>query len=129
MARGPIVLIRLLPRTVQLLVAGTFVNRLGSFIVPYLTLVLNREFHLSEAHTGILVGAYGAGTIVAMLAGGHLTDRLGRRRTLLLSLGGSGALAVAMGLAPSAKVFTPLLIGFAFLADLYRPASSAIIAD
>ena len=129
MARGPIVLLRLLPRTVQLLVAGTFVNRLGSFIVPYLTLVLNREFQLSETQTGLLVGAYGAGTIVAMLAGGHLTDRLGRRRTLMLSLFGSGALAVAMGLAPSVQVFAPLLIAFAFLADLYRPASSAIIAD
>jgi len=111
------------------MVAGTFVNRLGSMIVPYLTLVLNREFHLTEAQTGLLVGAYGAGTIVAMLAGGHLTDRLGRRRTLMLSLVGSGILAVAMGLAPSIRVFTPLLIAFAFLADLYRPASSAIVAD
>jgi MFS family permease len=128
-ARSPITLLRRLPRTVQLLVAGTFVNRLGSFILPYLSLILNREFHLSETHTGLLVGAYGGGSIVAMLMGGYLTDRLGRRRTLLLSLVGSGVLAVAMGLAPSVKVFTPLLVAFAFLADLYRPASSAIIAD
>ena len=129
MARGPLVLLRRLPRTVQILVAGTFVNRLGSMIVPYLTLVLNRELHLTETETGLLVSAYGAGTIVAMLAGGQLTDRLGRRRTLLLSLLGSGTLAVAMGLSPSVGVFAPLLIAFAFLADLYRPASSAIIAD
>jgi MFS family permease len=129
MPRGPLVLLRRLPRTVRLLVAGTFVNRLGSMIVPYLTLVLNREFQLTETQTGLLVGAYGAGTIVAMLAGGHLTDRLGRRRTLLLSLLGSGALAVGMGLSPSVQVFAPLLIAFAFLADLYRPASSAIVAD
>jgi MFS family permease len=98
-------------------------------IVPFLTLVLNREFHLTETQTGLLVAAYGAGTIVAMLAGGLLTDRLGRRRTLLLSLVGGGALAAAMGLSPSIQVFTPLLIAFAFLADLYRPASSAILAD
>jgi MFS family permease len=128
-AHGPLFLLRRLPRIVQLLVAGTFVNRLGSMIVPYLTLVLNREFHLTEMETGLLVGAYGAGTIVAMLAGGFFTDRLGRRRTLLLSLLGSGLLAVAMGLSPSVQVFAPLLIAFAFLADLYRPASSAIIAD
>jgi MFS family permease len=114
---------------VKLLVAGTFVNRLGSFIVPYLTLVLNREFHLTEAETGVLVGAYGAGTIVAMLMGGFLTDRLGRRRTLLVSLTGSGLLALSMGFATSVRMFAPLLIAFAFLADLYRPASSAIIAD
>jgi len=34
-----------------------------------------------------------------------------------------------MGLSPSVRVFAPLLIAFAFLADLYRPASSAIVAD
>jgi MFS family permease len=128
-ARGPLFLLRRLPRTVQILVAGTFINRLGSMIVPFLTLVLNREFGLTETETGLLVTAYGAGTIVAMLAGGHLTDRLGRRRTLLVSLVGGGGLAMAMGLAPSVRVFAPLLIAFAFFADLYRPASSAIVAD
>jgi MFS family permease len=129
MPRSPITLVRRLPRTVRLLVAGTFINRLGSFIVPFLTLVLHREFHLSEGQTGLLVGAYGAGSIVAMLLGGVLSDRLGRRRALLLSLFGSGLLAVAMGFAPSVRVFVPLLVAFAFIADLYRPASSAIIAD
>jgi MFS family permease len=129
MSRGPIALVGALPRTVRLLVAGTFVNRLGSFILPFLTLVLHREFGLSEAQTGLLVGAYGAGSIVSMLSGGVLTDRLGRRRTLLLSLFGSGALAVAMGFVESIRVFVPMLVAFSFLADLYRPASSSIVAD
>jgi len=127
--RSPVTLLRRLPRTVRLLIAGTFVNRLGSFILPFLTLVLHREFQLSEGQTGLLVGAYGAGSIVSMLLGGFLTDRLGRRRTLLLSLFGSGLLAVAMGFAPSVRVFVPLLVAFSFIADLYRPASSAIVAD
>ena len=129
MPRSPVTLLRRLPRTVRLLIAGTFVNRLGSFILPFLTLVLHREFQLSEGQTGLLVGAYGAGSIVSMLLGGFLTDRLGRRRTLLLSLFGSGLLAVAMGFAPSVRVFVPLLVAFSFIADLYRPASSAIVAD
>jgi MFS family permease len=69
------------------------------------------------------------GSLAAILAGGLLTDRLGRRLTLLLSLFGSGALAIGMGLAPSLSMFALLLVGFGFLADLYRPAASAIIAD
>ena len=129
MPKSPITLLRRLPATVRLLVAGTFINRLGSFIVPFLTLVLHREFHLSEGQSGLLVGAYGAGSIAAMLLGGVLADRLGRRRALLLSLFGSGLLAVAMGFAPSVRLFIPLLVAFAFVADLYRPAASAIIAD
>jgi hypothetical protein len=34
-----------------------------------------------------------------------------------------------MGTAPSAGAFVPLLVAFGFLADLYRPAASAVIGD
>ena len=69
------------------------------------------------------------GSVISILIGGALTDRLGRRRTLMVSLFGSGVLAVTMGFAPSARVFVPLLVVFGFVADLYRPAASAIVSD
>jgi MFS family permease len=129
MLESPLALIRRLPAPVRLLVVGTLINKLGSFIVPYLSLVLNREFHMSAAAAGGLVTAYGVGSLVSILAGGFLTDFLGRRTTLLVSLFGSGVLAVAMGVAPAAKAFVPLLLVFGFVAELYRPASHAIISD
>ena len=46
-----------------------------------------------------------------------------------MSLFGSGVLAMAMGFVPSADLFVPLLVAFGFIADLYRPAASAIIGD
>jgi MFS family permease len=105
------------------------VNKVGTFIVPYLTLVLLRDFHLAEGQVAELLAAYGIGSIVSILAGGALTDRLGRRQTLMLSLFGSGVLAVAMGFATSVRVFVPVLLCFGFVADLYRPAASAIVSD
>jgi MFS family permease len=118
-----------LPAPVRLLVWGTLVNKLGTFIFPYLSLVLMRDFGLSATRTGLLLTSHGLGAIISVLAGGVLTDRLGRRRTLLLSMFGGGVLAVAMGFAPSLAWFVPLLIAFGFLADLYRPAASALISD
>jgi MFS family permease len=129
MLRNPVVLLRGLPATVRILVAGTFVNKLGSFIIPFLTIVLKREFHLSGTEVGALVMAYGAGSLVSVLCGGVLTDRLGRRATLLLSLFGSGAAAILLGFSPSIRVFAILLVLFGFVADLYRPAASAMIGD
>lgn len=129
MLRNPVALLRGLPATVRILVAGTFINKLGSFIIPFLTIVLKREFHLSSGEVGALVMAYGAGSLVAVLTGGVLTDRLGRRATLLLSLFGSGSIAVLLGFSPSLRVFATLLILFGFVADLYRPAATSIIAD
>ena len=54
--------------------------------MPFLTIVLRREFHLDERQVGWLLLAYGAGSLTSILVGGALTDRLGRRFTLLLSL-------------------------------------------
>lgn len=129
MLTNPVRLLASLPRPVRLLVIGTFVNKLGTFIMPYLTLVLQRELHVAPGRIGLVLAAQGVGSLASILAGGLLTDRLGRRLTLMLSLFGSGALAIGMGLAGSVAVFVPLLIAFGFLADLYRPAASAIIAD
>jgi len=129
MLESPLRIVGRVPRPVRLLLVGTLVNKLGTFIVPYLTLVLLRDFHMREGEAARLLFAYGAGSVVSVLAGGVITDRFGRRRTLLVSLFGSGVLAVVMGLVPSADLFVPLLVAFGFIADLYRPAASAIIGD
>jgi len=129
MSLNPVRVVARFPRPVRLLLIGTLVNKLGTFIVPYLTLVLLRDFHMTEGEVALLLFAYGSGSVVSILTGGVLTDRLGRRRTLLLSLLGSGALAVLMGLLPSPRFFVPLLVAFGFIADLYRPAASAVIGD
>ena len=126
---NPIPILARLPLVVRVLIAGTFVNKVGSFIVPFLTIVLRREFHLSEQQVGWLLLAYGTGSLTSVLVGGALTDRLGRRFTLLLSLVGSGIIAIVLGFADSIRTFVPLLVLFGFMADLYRPAASSIIAD
>lgn len=122
-------LLRGLPRPVQILIAGTFVNKAGTYIIPYLTIVLMRDFGLGPLQAGMAVAAYGAGSLVSILVGGQTTDRLGRRTTMLLSLFGSGVLAVLLGFAPDLKTFVVLLLGFGFLADLFQPAASAIVTD
>jgi MFS family permease len=129
MPSSPITLVRGLPLPVRVLVLGTFVNRAGTMILPYLSIVLQRDFGLSPATTGLALLGYGAGTVVSILVGGVLTDVLGRRRTLAISLLGSGSVALAMAAAPTLAVLVALLMAFGFLAELYRPASTAIVSD
>lgn len=126
---SPLAILARLPGPVRLLVTGSLINKVGTFIVPYLTLVLLRDFHLAEREAAELLAAYGIGSIFSIIVGGALTDRLGRRTTLMVSLFGSGTLALAMGFATSVRVFVPLLLAFGFVADLYRPAASAIVGD
>jgi MFS family permease len=77
----------------------------------------------------LAIGAYGVGTLGACLLGGHMADRFGRRRTIVLSMC-SGALAM---LSLSQARGLSLIVLFSGLAgltgELYRPASSALLAD
>lgn len=42
-------LLRSLPRPVQILIAGTFVNKAGTYIVPYLTIARGRYISVFQS--------------------------------------------------------------------------------
>lgn len=80
-----------------------------------------------------IVGGFAAGGFAAVLCGGYLTDRWGRRPTLLASMFGAGTTGLGLALLveteQSLTWFHVVLVAFGFFSELYRPASSAIIAD
>src|SRR5438445_3569192 len=83
----------------------------------------------STAQAGLAIAAFGIGSLCASLIGGHLADRLGRRKTIVLSMF-YGAIAM---LCLSQAHRLPMIILFSGLTGLtgevYRPASSALLAD
>lgn len=118
-----------LPRPFWVVWAGTLVNRLGTFVTPFLVLYLTHERGLSVAGAGGVLTVLGVGGLLSQPVGGLLTDRLGRRATLA---GGMWAASGAMLLLGAARG-TWLIVAAAFLAgltlDLFRPASQALVAD
>lgn len=117
-----------MPRPAWVLFAGTFVNRFGSFVLTFLVLYMrSRGFDPSEA--GIAVAAYGAGGLGAATVGGVLADRLGRRRTIALSMFGSAATMLTLSQARSLALIAVLTGVAGLTSEAYRPASSALLAD
>lgn len=117
-----------LPGSVWVLYLGTFINRFGTFVVPFLALYLvERGFSATQA--GLAVSTYGVGHLFASIIGGHLADTLGRRKTILISMVASAVTMLAFSQAES----YPTILLLAFLAGLatetYRPASSALLTD
>jgi MFS family permease len=74
-----------LPRAFWFLWAGTFVNRLGGFVAPFLAIYLTSVRGLSVQRAGLVVSLVGLGAIASGPVGGTLADRLGRRPTLALA--------------------------------------------
>lgn len=118
-----------LPRTFWVLWAGMAINRLGTFVLPLITIYLTREAGLSLARAGLVVSGYGAGSLVANLIGGSLADRVGRRATMLLSLGGSSLAMVVFGQVRGFEALAGSAFVLGVFSDMYRPAASAVIAD
>ena len=72
-----------LPRDFWVLFIGTFINRFGSFVMPFLAIYLTGEGY-TAGQAGLAIAAYGAGGLIASLVGGHLADTIGRRHTMAL---------------------------------------------
>jgi len=122
-------LIEGLPPTYWLIWTGTLINRLGGFVIPFLTLYLTVQRQIPVSQAALMVSLFGAGSFAAQLTGGELTDRLGRRPVMLMSFFITPIFMVALGLANNLILISisTLLVGF--FTDLYRPAIGAAIAD
>jgi MFS family permease len=120
--------LRTLPRPVWILFGGTFINRFGTFVMPFLAIYMTKQGY-SPTQAGLAVSSYGAGHIFASMIGGHLADRIGRRHTIALSMFLSAFAMMALSQART----LPSILSVAFLVGLvsefYRPAAAALLAD
>jgi len=120
--------LRALPRAAWVLFAGTFINRFGGFVVPFLTLYLTGQGY-SVTAAGQAVSAYGVGNLFASLVGGHLADRLGRRETIVLSMFSAAAAMMMLSQAHALPGIVALTFVTGLACEAYRPASGALLTD
>ncbi|MET9677059.1 MFS transporter [Streptomyces sp. NPDC006482] len=108
---------------------STLVNRTGAFVLTFLSLYLTQELGHSAWFAGLVVALHGLGGIAGSPLGGTLTDRWGRRPTMITMHLAAAACAAALAVvtAPWAIATVVLLMGVAMQA--VRPSINATIAD
>lgn len=116
-----------LPRAFWFLFAGTLVNNFGNFVLPFLVIYAVHR-GVAPALAGLTLGAYGIGAILAALAGGVLTDRIGERTVIVISMAGSAVAMLSLGLVTGIYLLTVFSLLAGMSANLYRPASGALVA-
>ena len=112
-----------------MLVVGTFVNRTGLVVLPFLALYMSGPRAFSVAQATAAVSIYGAGAFAGGFVGGWLSDRVGRRPVLLASLGGAALPMAGIPFVASYAAVLALVFAFGVLSEMYRPAVSAAVAD
>ena len=125
---GVLATLRGAPTPVRALLAGVLVNRLGRFLQVYLVLFLT-ERGFSAAQAGLALGGYGAGSVAGVLVGGVLADRLGARRSTLLSMLGSAGLLLAMAAVRNYAVLLTVVVLVGVTTQVFRPAAAALLAE
>ncbi|MEU5100246.1 MFS transporter [Streptomyces sp. NPDC020996] len=118
-----------LPRAFWWLWTSTLINRLGSFVATFMALYLTVERGYSASYVGLVAALHGFGGVVSSLAAGVMTDRLGRRPTLLVAQASTAASVALLGFMhhPVAIAAVAFLVGMA--SDASRPAVQAMMAD
>ncbi len=122
-------LVRGLPRTYWYLWTAMLINRLGGFLFTFLAIYLTQTRGFSVATASVLVALYGAGSLAAGPIGGVLSDRVGRRPTMLLGAALSAAAMLTLGMVRDVRDLAVVTAVLGLVSDLGRPARLAAVAD
>ncbi|MFB7917965.1 MDR family MFS transporter [Streptomyces sp. NPDC056061] len=118
-----------LPREFWWLWTSTLVNRLGAFVATFMALYLTLDRGYSASYAGLVAALHGLGGVVSSLGAGVMTDRLGRRPTMLIAQTSTAVSVAVLGFMvhPVAIAAVAFLVGMASNAS--RPAVQAMMAD
>jgi predicted MFS family arabinose efflux permease len=113
---------------IWLLAMVTFINRSGTMVIPFLTVYLTVEKHFTFEQAGMIMSAFGMGSLLGSWLGGWLTDRIGFYPVQLWTLALSGLIFLGLG---HLEHFWPLCAGVFLLstiADAFRPANMTAVS-
>jgi MFS family permease len=122
--------LRAYPRAFKVLIASALIENMAfGLIIPFLTIYMTADIRISDAAAGVVLVGYALSGIPGAIFGGMLADKIGRRIVLLISL---GMMSITILMYFFAFDFVSLLVialADSFVASLYMPAASAMIAD
>lgn len=112
------------------IIAGTIFGRMAtSMSIPFLSIYLTTRLGISPFHTGIIVSISSLVGIFASFYGGYISDRIGRRKVMLVSIASWTLVFVAFALAKAAWAFFVINALNGLCRSLFEPTSRALLSD
>ena len=112
-------------RTVVLLSLGFGLVGIDRFLISTMYPVIARDLHLNYSDIGLITGALAIAWGISALFMGNLSDRIGRRRVLTISLIVFSLLIGASGLATGLLTLIAVRVVMGFADGAYTPVSIA----
>jgi predicted MFS family arabinose efflux permease len=118
-----------LSRETWLLSVVMLINRMGTMVIPFMTLYLTSPamgYRIDQA--GLVFGLFGAGAFSGAWLGGRLTDKIGFYPVQLFTLLGGGILFIVLGQMTELLWICIFTFIVSFVNEAFRPANSTAIA-
>ncbi|WP_285595738.1 MFS transporter [Kineosporia sp. NBRC 101731] len=120
--------LRGLPNRVWVISLGGLILQIGTFLPVFLVLYLTQR-GFSAGTAGLVLGVAGLSRVLGNVLGGYLTDTIGWRRSILLSVLATSALTAIvpfLGWLPAILIVIALM---GVISQIYRPAMAAVVID
>jgi predicted MFS family arabinose efflux permease len=99
-----------------------FINRIGTLILPFLTLYTTQQLGWTKVDAGTATMWFGLGSLVGSIIGGELTDRIGYYKTMAISLFSASVFFYLLQFVSDFYIFCGFLFISSLLGDIIRPA-------
>uniref|UniRef100_UPI0012DCB69F MFS transporter n=1 Tax=Komagataeibacter europaeus TaxID=33995 RepID=UPI0012DCB69F len=114
---------------VALALGGVFLDAYDLTTLSWGISDVQAHFGLSAFQTGLVAAALNAGTIVGSIAGGWLTDRIGRYAVFMADMVCFVIAALVAGLAPTAGILIAARFAMGFGVGMDLPVAMAFLSE
>lgn len=118
------------PRKFWVVVGVSFIDRVGgTLLFPFFSLYITQKFGVGMTEAGLILGLFSVFGLFGGMIGGALTDRVGRRKIIIIGLVFSAVSTLTLGMVNQFATLIPLAVLIGLLSNFSGPAHDAMIAD
>jgi predicted MFS family arabinose efflux permease len=117
------------PKEIWALTVLTIINRSGTMVFPFLSVYLTTILGFSLSDAGILISAFGFGSLAGSFLGGRFSDKIGAHNVIILSLLVSGFLFILIQFAHSFLNIFLMIFFTSLFGEAYRPGVMALAGE
>lgn len=118
-----------LHRDIYVLFIAQLVNAMGSFVFPFLTLLLVKKLDFTPGDAGFVLLVVSGANVGGALVGGKLSDRYGRKSVIVAAQSLAVLLFLTCALVGTHFAIVPLIVAAELVLGAVGPATNALVTD
>jgi len=118
-----------LPRTVYILFFARMINAIGSFVYPFLAILLTQKLGFDDRAAGIITTIAISIGGIGILIGGKLADKIGRKKLIIFSSLAGAVIFITCAFLGVSKIIVYLIMAGNLISVMQWPTMDAMVTD